>query len=124
MSYDLKIEKKDDFLWVTATGRERTLEIILAMARDILQACVENKVTLVLRDMRPLEGLLEMMEAYDIPDKYFPKMKDPSVITRIVIVDRKESKRNNSFFENVAVNRGFNLRIFSDPDKAFKWLKR
>jgi len=124
MSYDLKIEKKDDFLWVTATGRERTLEIILAMERDILQACVENKVTLVLLDIRPLEGLREMMEAYDIPDKYFPKMKDPSVITRIVIVDRKESKRNNNFFENVAVNRGFNLRIFSDSDKAVEWLKR
>ena len=84
--------------------------------------CVENKVTLALLDVRLLEGLLKTTEAYDLPDKYFPKMSAFSVITRFVIVDRKESRENDRFFENVAVNRGFNLRIFSDSDKAVEWL--
>jgi hypothetical protein len=122
MPYNLKIEKKNDLLWITAAGSERTLEIVLSMARDILQACVENKVTLALLDVRPLKGLLKTVEAHDLPDKYFPKMRDSSVITRFVIVDRKESRENDRFFENVAVNRGFNLRIFSDSDKAVEWL--
>jgi hypothetical protein len=122
MSYDLKIEKKDDFLWVIATGKERTLEIVLAMASDILQACGENKVTLALLDIRPLEGNLKTTEAFNIPEIYFPKMRDRSVITRFVIVDRKESRESNKFFENVAVNRGFNIRIFSDYDEAVEWL--
>jgi hypothetical protein len=123
MSYDLKIEKKDDFLWVTATGRERTLEIVLAMARDILQACVENKVTLVLLDIRTLEGRLDMMDAYDLPDKHFSKMRDRSVITHLAIVV-DEFEESYRFFENVAVNRSYNLRIFSDSGEAVEWLKK
>jgi hypothetical protein len=33
MEYNLEVENKQDFLWITATGKERTLEIILAMAK-------------------------------------------------------------------------------------------
>ena len=38
-------------------------------------------------------------------------------------IEKKEFKNSYSFFENVAVNRGFALRIFSDPDEAIEWLK-
>jgi hypothetical protein len=122
MSYDLKIAKKGDVLWVTATGKERTLEIVLAMARDILQACAEKKVTLVLLDICTLEGRLDKMDAYDLPDKHFANMRDRSVLTRLAIVVG-EPKEDYSFFENVAVNRSYNLRIFSDSAKAAEWLK-
>ena len=51
-------------------------------------------------------------------------MRDRSLITRTAIVDLKEFEDSYRFFEDVAVNRGFSVHIFSDPDEAFEWLKR
>lgn len=123
MPYDLTIEKKGDFLWVTATGT-RSLETVLAMSKDIFAACAKNKVSKVLIDVRPLEGRLKTMEAYEVSDQHFPKIQDRRVITRAALVDLGEFDHSYRFFENVAVNRGFILRIFSDPDKAVDWLNR
>ncbi|MBW1743590.1 MAG: hypothetical protein JRJ47_09215 [Deltaproteobacteria bacterium] len=107
----MKVEKKDNVLWVTATGT-RTLETVLAMSKDILAACREKKVTKALIDVRGLEGRLRMIEAYQIPDKHFPKMRDRSVITRAALVDLKEFEDSYKFFEQVAVNRGVGRDIF------------
>jgi len=123
MSYELTIEKKANVLWVTATGT-RSLETVLAMSRDIVAACVENEISKVLVDVRALKGRLSTMEAYEIPDKHFPTIRDRSVITQSAIIDLKEFEHRYRFFEDVAVNRGFTLRVFSDPAEAVEWLKR
>jgi hypothetical protein len=123
MTYRLIIEKKSDVLWVTASGR-RSPETVLGMSKDILAACVEQGVKKVLADVRGLEGRLPRLEAYDIPDKHFPKMRDRAVLTHTAVVDMEEFKNSYRFFENVSANRGFNLRIFSDPDQALDWLKK
>jgi len=122
MSYALTIEKKDDVLWVTATGT-RSMEAVLAMSKDILAACVEKRVKKVLTDVRGLEGRLSTFEAYEIPDKHYPQMQDRSVITHNAVVDLEEFEDSYRFYENVALNRGFNVRVFSDPNKAMAWLK-
>ena len=80
MSYALTIEKKGDVLWVTAAG-SRSLQTVLAMSKDILAACVENKVKKVLSDVRALEGRLSTLEAVNIPAKHFPKSLCPSKCT-------------------------------------------
>ena len=109
-------------MWVTATGT-RSLETVLAMSKDILKVCVEKRVKKVLMDVRAMEGRLSTLDAYEIPDKHFPKMRDRSVITHLAIIDLKEYEGSYRFFETVAVNRGFMVRIFSDVDKALEWLR-
>ena len=123
MAYDFRVEVKGDVLWVTATGT-RSTETILAMSQDILAACVEKDLKKVLIDVLALEGRLSVMNAYEIPTKHFPKMRDRSVITHCAIVDLKEFEDRYKFFENVAVNQGFMLRVFSDTDEAIAWLKK
>jgi hypothetical protein len=123
MPYNLTIEKKRNVLWVTATGT-RSLATVLAMSRDILAACVEYKVTKVLTDVRTLGERLSTIEAYKIVDQHFPTIRDRSVITHCAILDLKEFEDSYSFFEDLAVNRDFNLRIFSDPDEAVEWLQK
>lgn len=123
MAYDLTIEKKDDVLWVKATGT-RSIETVLAVSKDVLAACVEKRVKKVLIDVRGMEGRLSTMDAFEITDQRFPKMRDRSVITHNAIVDLKEFEDSYRFFENLAVNRGFTLRIFSAPEDAAEWLKK
>ena len=123
MDYNLTIEKKDDILWVMATGT-RSTETILAMSKDVMVACAKKGVKKVLIDVCELEGRLSTMNAHKIPDEHFPKIRDRSVITHCAIVDLKDFVDSYSFFENVAVNRGFVLRILPDTDEAIEWLNR
>jgi hypothetical protein len=92
------------------------------MSSDILATCVEKKVVKVLLDVRALEGRLPTMDTFDLVDRHFPKIRDRRVITHASIIDLKEFERGYKFLEDLAANRGFNLRIFSDPDDAIAWL--
>lgn len=122
MAYELTTERQDDYLHATASGT-RSFEAVLAIVRDILSACVKEKVSMLLVDLRGLKGHFETLDAYTIPDQYFPKYQYRNVVTRCAIIDRKEYENRVKFFENVAVNRGFFLRFFTDPESAVEWLK-
>ena len=39
------------------------------------------------------------------------------------VLGNEEAFRANLFFENVAVNRGLEARVFDDEDKALEWLR-
>ena len=94
------------------------------MSQEIFAACAEKDLKKVLIGVRSLEGRISAFNAYDIVDKQFPNMRDRSVITQCAVVDLKENEDRDRFFENVAVNRGFELRIFSDTDEAITWLNK
>jgi predicted GTPase len=121
MSYNLKFEKKNNILWVTATGA-RSLQTVLDITKDIIAACADSQIKKVLLNVCALKGRLSNIDAYEIPARYFPGMRDRSTITQVAIVDRKQLEESDKFFENVAVNRGFMLRFFSDTAEAIKWL--
>lgn len=122
LSYDLTTRKEGDILRVTAEGT-RSLDSILAMSNDILTICIEKNVNKVLIDVRALTGRLILIDAYEIPTLHFPEIRSRGVISHAAIVDLEEFKDSYRFFETVAVNQGFRLRIFSDPDVAIVWLK-
>jgi hypothetical protein len=123
MSYELKFEHEEDPLRVKATGT-RNLETVLAMIKDMYAECAESQLKKVLLDVRALKSCLDTLDAYEIPARYLPVMRNLSVVTHVAIVDLKKCEENNKFFENVAVNRGFMLRVFSDTKKAVEWLKQ
>jgi hypothetical protein len=123
MDYKLAIETKNDVLWVKATGT-RSRETVLDMSGDVLEACVKERVKKVLIDVRELQGRLLPKDSYDIAAKHFPKIRDPNVITQAALVDLEEFRDQYRFFENVAVNRGFNLRIFPNVEDALQWLAK
>lgn len=117
----LEYEEKGGILHVCAIGK-RTREAIIRFVPDIYAACAEKKLSKVLLDIRGLEGRLPIREDYDIPSRFFPTVRNLNVINRAALVDLKEFERDDAFFETVAVNRGFNLRIFSNSDEALQWL--
>ena len=122
MSYELTIKKKEEILWVKATGT-RSLETVLAMSNDILTACVEHNTKKILVDVRQLEGRLRSIDSYELFSRHAPKIRDLNIITRNAIVDLEEFGSSYNFLETVAVNRGFNSRVFTDLDEAVKWLE-
>jgi hypothetical protein len=43
-------------------------------------------------------------------------------INKVAIIDVKGHEFNKQFFENVAINRGHNVKIFTDITDAIHWL--
>ena len=45
------------------------------------------------------------------------------IISKTALVGREDQMLSDNFVENVAVNRGVNLKLFTDADEAIDWLK-
>ena len=121
MSYQLTYKKEKEILNVKVSGI-RNFETILSIIKDIQQICVNQSTCRVLVDVRGLEVHLKTMEAYEIPLTVFPKIREKRVIEKSAVVDLEESRKYFSFLENVAVNRSFNLRFFTNIKDASEWL--
>ena len=121
MSYDLTYKKEKGILKVKVSGM-RSFKTVLSVITDIQQICLKQNTPRVLIDVRELKGHLKTMEAYELPAFVFPKIRENSIIEKSAIVDLEESRDFFSFFENVSVNRGFNLRVFTDMEDATEWL--
>lgn len=120
MTYELQVEDRNEYLYARPIGI-RTRETVSAIATEMLGACIENGNTRVMIDVRQLEGRLRTMDSFSIVTEDFPKMRGKGVY-QAAVVDRQVSRARGWFFETVARNRGFNLRLFADQDTAHKWL--
>jgi hypothetical protein len=121
MSYQLTYKKEKGILRVKTSGL-RSFDNIVSIVKDIQKICIKEGTSRVLVDIKGLEGHLKTMEAYEIPASVFPKLRNKNIIEKSAIVDNEESRRNFSFFENVAVNRSFNIRFFTKYKDATEWL--
>lgn len=122
MSYKLRKRKKGDILYVEATGI-RTVQAVSAMAREIVEVCLTKQTSKVLVDVRQLDGRLSTLGAYEVVAKDFPELRRLGLLKAAVIVDDPNFLDRARFFETVARNRNFNLRIFGDVGEALRWLK-
>lgn len=121
MSYKLATEKKEGYLQATASGT-RSFETVLTFIKDLVAVCAKEEAKKALVDIRTFKGKIDTLEAFMIPEQYLPELEIRKVLARCAIIDLEENKDRVQFFENVAVNRGFSLRFFTDPDEAVQWL--
>ena len=98
-----------------------------------MQAVIEQGVALamekdcfrVLSDFRTMNLNLSVMELFSIPTNQISQSKElkvPFYKFRRAVVVPKEKFGNYKFFENVAVNRSHQVKIFIEPDDAIVWL--
>jgi len=123
MVCDVEMTREPKYLHFRAKGM-RSRESILALSKQIMDACIEHDARQVLVDVRELEGFLPVLDAYEIPAQEFPAMRRPEILRQAAVIDREGAEERGRFFETVAQNRGFNLRTFQDPDEAIEWLLR
>lgn len=122
MLYDLEIKKEDQFVHAIASG-VRTQKNISLIANDILDACKKHKADKVVIDIRQLTGRMPIFNSLSIIFEEFPHIKEAQVIKKAAIIDSEMRKIRYTFFESVARRRGYNIRIFSDPDAAVEWIR-
>jgi hypothetical protein len=122
MSYKLKLDPKENVLWVTASGT-RSIKTVLAIINEIFSACTEYNLSIVLVDVRELDGRLSTINTFTLATRHFPILRELRVVKKAAIVDLMEFEHNYRFFETLTRKRGYRLRLFSDCDAAADWLK-
>lgn len=97
----------------TYPGRQKGIEFI----ETLFRLAKEAQFTRVLVDIRKLSGNIQGMDRYEMGDKA-GMVWDKSF--KVAIVYRPEAI--NRFFEDVAINRGVNTRVFFTEEEATGWL--
>jgi hypothetical protein len=75
----------------------------------------------VLVDVRGLKGRLSTLDSYRVVTEVFQKLRGQGLL-KAAILDRKAPSLRIRFIETVALNRGFNFRVFTSRDEALAWL--
>jgi hypothetical protein len=121
VTYQVDIKAEEEYLHTVVSGI-RNRQNVMAVTTDVLKACREHNINKALIDVRQLKGRLSVIDSFFIAAKEFANIRKYNIINKAVIVDNKENEERYRFFENVAVNRGYNIRFFSDSDIALEWL--
>jgi len=119
MTYNLTIDKKPTYLHAIVTGRN-SRENVTRYLEKILYECTVRSCSRVLIEER-LEGpRLRTLDVFKIASEGSSTSKGR--LKAIAYVDVNAEGDLMQFAENVAVNRGLPMAVFSTVAEAEKWL--
>jgi hypothetical protein len=119
MSYELTLYQKTTFLHVVVIGKNSRGNVTRYL-EEVRTECVARGCVRVLIEER-LEGpRLEAMDVFEIAAN--GSSGASAVLRAIAYVDVNASGEMMKFAENVAVNRGVPVRLFSTVADAEQWL--
>lgn len=117
MGYKINYHIKGDFLKVVLTG-DYPLEKFHEISKDMDRVVDENNISKILVDLRQFNGRFGVFDGLQKIENF----REESKFLQFAILDVKENKSNNDFFENASFNRGYKLLFFYDEPEAVKWL--
>ena len=119
MPYDVKFVEDGNYVSGTMTGdiTETDLKSIRSEMNDLLNAhsCVR-----LLVDASGGTNKQSFMTDFEFTAQHRTEL--PPGTSHAVVI-RSDQKEHMQFVENVAQNRGVNLRLFLDRNEAISWLK-
>jgi hypothetical protein len=119
MTYKVTIDQKPTYLWAVVTGRN-TRENVVRYIEDVMRECTARNCWRVLIEER-LEGMrLETLDVFTLVTQGCFQFR--GMLKAMAYVDVNAEGDLMYFAEDVAVNRGFPVKVFSTVDDAEKWL--
>jgi hypothetical protein len=123
MAYDYKIEDKQQYIRVEISGRRipgKQLEEIIPIWSEAVQTCQEKN-TLKLLAVLNLTGKVTTIDSYAVVQSAdsFGWLREIQVA---MVELNQEPEQNNLFTETVAVNRGYQLKVFRNEQDGLNWL--
>jgi hypothetical protein len=121
MHYTLDLKVEERYLYATASGM-RTRKSVAMIAKEVFEACQKHKANRVIVDVCQLGGRIPIFDSLSVIFEEFPHIKEAQIIEKAALIDSKIRKLRDSFFERVARSKGYNIRIFSEPEIAIEWI--
>ncbi len=123
---DFNVETIDgnDFITLIASGNY-TLERAINLCKLSIDTCVIYNKQKIIVDICKVTGNVPFFERYQYAEALAQyKVKHALAISsKIALLGREPLIDKNRFGETVAVNRGVNIKVFTEIDKALAWLK-
>jgi len=120
MSYQITTSKREGYLLAELSG-ERTPSVVSAAAQELMDVCLKHGHEKLLVDVRQLRGRLGMLDVHQLVTGDFRRYRGRG-LRKLAIVDWRESGGRHWFLDLLARNRGYNVRMFADPEAAAAWL--
>ncbi|SRR6266567_5115468 len=122
MPYVLTLEDKPGYVHARVTG-SNSFENVLGYTQEIHQACVHSGQRAVLIEENLAGPSISMSAIFQIVAERSPQAL--GVLKRIAYVDVNPGHdlTRMEFAEDVAVNRGVNMRLFATVGEAERWLQ-
>ena len=122
MSYSVTFEDKPGYLHARVTG-SNSRENVLAYLNDVYTACVARNSRVVLIEEYLLGPSIPLSSVFQVVDARAPQARH--AIKKIGYVDTnpEHDLTRMEFAEDVAVNRGVNMRLFPTVADAERWLR-
>ena len=73
----------------------------------------------LLVDASRIDAKMSVADDYEFTEQH---QSTPLLFVRIAVVHRPDESERFKFIENVSVNRGADMKVFTDPEKAIAWL--
>jgi hypothetical protein len=120
MTYTLKLEQKPAWIHAVVTGRN-SRDNVARYLDEVIAECTTLRCDYVLIEER-LEGpRLRTMDVFEIASQRGKPL--PATLKAMAYVDVNAEGDLMRFAEDVAVNRGSPVRVFSSVDDAERWLE-
>jgi len=117
-STDIRITTEAGIVRVTYRGKVE-FDLTTKMLRDVAKIAVEDNTRLVLIDIRDADYKLYHLESLKHAEQGRSLGIDSTF--RIAFLGA-ENEKMLGYVENVAVNRGYRSKVFTDESKALAWL--
>ncbi len=120
MPIDFKYRIKDEIIFSTASGNVKELDEVKEYGKSLIELCRKNNLHKVISDERNVKYSLSQIDLYSLAS-YYRELLD--TVIKSAIVCREAELENTRFWETVSVNRGLNVKVFSDMKKARTWVE-
>lgn len=94
-------------------------EVALETASQVAQLSKLHTCDKCLNDLRHVENKLSVMSIYKLPEQS-TEAGINRTMKRAILLDTVDE--DMKFYEDIAINRGLRVKIFTDLDSALKWL--
>ena len=120
MPFDVSIKKENDYILVKVAGEYDTKEMRSYDPKMLANACDHFKCNKLLIDIQELTGKVSILENFDLGKGMATYL---GLQKRVVILGTKEQSKDD-FIQTVAVNRGADVKIFSNKREAIQALSK
>lgn len=118
MTHRVEVFEEGEYVKLVFTG-EMSKQDHEAGRDAAVHALTENGFRRLLVDATTIDARMSVLDDFEFTRGH---QSSPVGSARIAVVYREEESERFRFIENVSVNRGGNMKIFTDPRRAVSWL--
>ena len=118
MAFKIKVNSEEGYILVEHYG-DTDLDQNIQVGEKALQVAINNQIMNILVDVTGITGAVSIMDLF-ASTKHHAETGKLRPVT--AIYGRQDQKRELDFMENVGVNRGMPIKVFTDKNLALSWL--